>query len=39
MIKEIENILDKGFNQKETDFTLIQEKRIKKLEKIFDEVI
>ena len=39
MIKEIENILDKGFNQKETDFTLIQQKRIKKLEKIFDEVI
>ena len=39
MIKEIENILDKGFNQKETVFTLIQEKRIKNLEKIFDEVI
>ena len=39
MIKEVETIISKGFNQKQIDFNLIQEKRIKKLEKIFDEVI
>ena len=39
MVKEVEKIISEGFIPKQIDFNLIQEKRKKKLEKIFDEVI
>lgn len=39
MVREVKSILKKNTKVKEIDFNKIQAKRIKKLEKIFDEVI